>query len=245
MTEETVDSSPGLVARLAGALWLLTFLTASFGLFTSAGMVARDDAPATAANILAGESLYRAASLANIVAGLCYLGVTALLYRLLAPVSRGLSLLAAFFGLGGVAIGGLLYLLQLAPLVILHGGEHPGAITSVQLEEMALLTIRLGGNAFTICMFFFGIQCLIAGCLIFRSDFLPSLPGGLLMIGGGIYLIVCAARVLSPAWGASLSPLIFPAGLMGEGSVTLWLLFKGVNMDRWAGRAHGIPDPAA
>jgi small-conductance mechanosensitive channel len=68
-------------------------------------LIVRGDAAATATNILASESLFRLAFIADLVAGLCYLGVTVLFYGLLKPVSRSVSLLAAFFGLAGVVIG--------------------------------------------------------------------------------------------------------------------------------------------
>lgn len=44
---------------------------------------------------------------ANLAASACYVAVTLLFYGLFKPVSRSLSLLAAFFGLAGCAIGAL------------------------------------------------------------------------------------------------------------------------------------------
>src|SRR5437899_10509581 len=68
-------------------------------------MIARGDAVTTATNIMASESMFRFGFSADLIACACYMGVTVLLYVLLKPVSRSLSLLAAFFGLAGIAIG--------------------------------------------------------------------------------------------------------------------------------------------
>src|SRR5713226_6248057 len=115
-------------------------------------MIVRDDAAATATNILASESLYRLGFAADLFAGAAYIGVTVLLYDLLKPVSRSLSLLAAFFGLGGVAIGGAGFLTRLAPLVLLGGGQYSSAFTTSQLQAMAMMSLRLYGLGFLVAM---------------------------------------------------------------------------------------------
>lgn len=75
------EGSPRPKARIAGAFWLLTILGGSLALF------------------LHGE-LY---SVAGVIAGASYVVVTLLLYDILKPVSRHLSLLAAVSSLAGRA----------------------------------------------------------------------------------------------------------------------------------------------
>ena len=78
------EASPQLKARTAGVFWLMVFLAGSFALFAGRGTAAF--------------------SAANLVAPLCYIVVTLLLYDLLKPVNRCVSLLAAVFGLAGCAV---------------------------------------------------------------------------------------------------------------------------------------------
>ena len=59
----------------------------------------------------------------------------------------------------------------------------------------------------------------------------------LLAIGGSSYVISSFANFVSPAFGAHVSPFIIPAALVGEGSLTLWLLVMGVNVQRWKEQA--------
>ena len=232
MTERIAEESPRLKARIAGGLWWLCIVAGIVGFIAGGRLIVANDAAATAANILANESLFRLGFAANLISGLSYVGVTVFIYYVLKPVSRSLSLLAAFFGLAGVAIGGVAWVSNLVPLVLLHGDQYLSAFTTSQLQAMSLFALKLQMLVFTIGMVFFGIQCILIGCLIARSTFLPRILGVLLAIGGTCYVIASFANFLLPL-GARLVPIIMPVALIGEGSLGLWLLVKGVNVQRW------------
>src|SRR5258706_4381599 len=111
--ERIAEASPRLKARIAGGLWLLCIIASVGGIIASVGgfiaaapLIVANDAAATAKNILANESLFRLGFAADLTSGLSYLGGTVFLYYVLKTVSKSLSLLAAFFGLAGVAIRG-------------------------------------------------------------------------------------------------------------------------------------------
>jgi hypothetical protein len=78
--------------------------------------------------------------------------------------------------------------------------------------------------------------CLILGYLIFRSGYLPKLIGVLMQIAGLCYLTDSFALVLSPPLADRLFPVILLPALVGEASLCLWLLVKGVNVSRWRAR---------
>jgi hypothetical protein len=79
---------------------------------------------------------------------------------------------------------------------------------------------------------FCGFYCLLIGYLIFRSTFLPRILGVLMAFGGLGWL-----TFLSPPLANYLSPYNLAPGLLGEGSLTLWLLVMGVNVHRWKEQA--------
>jgi len=168
------------------------------------------------------------------------LGATVFLYYVLKLVSRSLSLLAAFFGLAGVAIGGVAWVSHLAPLVLLHGDQYLAAFTTSQVQAMSMIALKLQMQVFNIGMVFFGVQCFVIGYLILRSTFLPRVLGILLGIGGLSYVIVCFANFLLPLLGARLTPFIFPVAFIGEGSLAVWLLVKGVHVQRWKDQASAV-----
>jgi hypothetical protein len=80
---------------------------------------------------------------------------------------------------------------------------------------------------------FFGFYCLLIGYLIFKSTFLPRILGVLMAFGGLGWL-----TFTSPTLAHYLSPYNFFPGLVGEGALTLWLLVRGVNAQRWKEQAE-------
>jgi hypothetical protein len=80
---------------------------------------------------------------------------------------------------------------------------------------------------------FFGVHCFLVGYLILRSTFLPRLVGWLMMFGGLGWLTFSLVNLLSLPLGRSASPVLMIPGILGEVSLTLWLLVMGVNVQRW------------
>lgn len=241
MTGRIAEASPSSTARLAGVFWLLTILTGGFAMFAAGRHVLYGDAAATAANVLAHESSYRVGIVANLIAGVCYLAATLFVYELLKPVNRILSLLAAFFSLAGCTIGALGSGIQLAPLVVLGGAQPVSVFTVEQLQGLALTFLRLGAQVSNISFAFFGLHCLLVGSLILRATFLPRTVGALMAFGGLGWLTLSFANLLSPSFGLSLFPYILAPGILGEVSLTLWLLVRGVNVERWKQQAGVSP----
>lgn len=240
MVERIGEESPSLKARIAGALWLTAIVTGLSAFIIRSPLMVPGDAAATAANILASESLYRLSFVSDLVAGICYLGVTVLLYGLMKPVSRSVSLLAAIFGLAGVIIGSVTSLNDLAALGILRSEQYSSVFTTSQLQAMAQMSLRVSGLGFNLAMVFFGLQVFSIGTLIIRCIFLPRILGVLLAIGGLSYIISSFANFLAPAFGSRLTLFIVQIALLGEGSLTLWLLIKGVNLQRWKEQAIAV-----
>ncbi len=79
---------------------------------------------------------------------------------------------------------------------------------------------------------FFGPYCLLLGYLIFRSTFLPRILGVLMALAGVGWLIF-----LSPL-ANQLSTYLKVLGFLSEMSLMLWLIVKGVNVQKWKERAR-------
>jgi Domain of unknown function (DUF4386) len=148
---------------------------------------------------LVGRTPVAYSDAANLISIACYIALTLLFYALFKPVSRSLSLLAAFFSLVGCAV---------TVLSVFH-------LTSPHLP-----------------LRFFAPYCLRIGYLIFRSTFLPRILGVLMVLAGLGWL-----AFLSPPLASHLSKHIKVLGILGEGSLMLWLLVFGVNVQRWNAQA--------
>jgi hypothetical protein len=233
MTDRIAEASPLFKARMAGACQLLEAVGATFGQVIVLGkLVVSGNASATAANILGHERLFWLGFASSLMGVVFHIAWALLIYVLLKPVNRSLSLLAAFFVLVCCAMQALTSLLYLAPLLILQGGSSLSAFTAEQLQALAVMFLKLNQYAFNTDLVFFGFWCILTGYLIFRSTFLPRVLGVLVMISGLGWM-----TYLYPPLAYRLSLLITAASALGEIPMELWLMVKGVNVQRWKEQA--------
>lgn len=234
MMERIAEPSPRLKARMAGVFQLLEALTATFGQVVVLGwLVVSGNAAATAANILGHERLFWLGFASSLIGIAFHIAWALLMYELLKPVNRSLSLLAAFVILVGCAIQALTSLFYLAPLLVLQGGSSVSAFTSEQLQALALMFLKLNAYAFNIDLVFFGLWCVLTGYLIFRSTFLPRILGVLLAISG----LGFVTYLYPPLAYHLFIPYIAATSALGEIPLELWLIVMGVNAQRWKEQA--------
>ena len=89
-------------ARIAGVLFLVSFVAGGFGeAYVPSQLIVSGDAAATAGNIKAFGSLFRWGFAGYLVEAVCDIGLSLIFYVLLRPVRKDIALLAAFFGLVG------------------------------------------------------------------------------------------------------------------------------------------------
>src|ERR1044072_750889 len=92
-------------ARIAGLLFLVSLVAGGLGeAYIPSKLGVSTDAAATVADLKTLEAFYPAGFATFLVESLCDISLVLILYALLKPVSKNLSLLAAFFGLVGPAI---------------------------------------------------------------------------------------------------------------------------------------------
>jgi hypothetical protein len=110
---------------------------------------------------------------------------------------------------------------------------------------LAYLPLQAYANGFGVSLIFFGCECIVLGYLIFRSGYLPKVVGVLMQIAGLCYLTNSFALILSPSLAAQLFPVILLPAFVGEASLCLWLLAKGVNVLKWKARDSAKPGSIA
>lgn len=223
--------SPTSIARITGALYLVVIVCAGFAEgVVRTGLIVGGDPAATAANILASETLFRAGLAADVIAFMCDAAISVLLYLLLRPVGRRVAMLAAAFRLiAHPAIGSINLLNHIGALMVLTGGDTLAAFDPAELQALAYTLLEAHGMGYLIAGAFFGVHCLLLGFLIYRSGFLPRLLGTLMALAGTGYLIETFGNFMVPGHEAALALVVaIPAGI-GEISLALWLLIKGVD----------------
>ncbi|MBV9925740.1 MAG: DUF4386 domain-containing protein [Acidobacteria bacterium] len=237
--DRIAEASPRSTARIAGVLYLINILTGVFAQgFVSDRLVASGDAAATAANILAHESLFRLGFAVYLIEMACQVAVTVLLYKLLKPAGRSVSLLAASLSLVGIAVKTVGRLFYIAPLLVLGGASYLSVFTAEQLRALALLLLEVNEKGAAIGLIFFGFYAVLKGYLIIRSTFLPRILGVLAVLAG-----LGLLTFLHLPLGYRLFPYTAALGLLGSVPQILWLIVVGVNEQRWkeqAGAARGF-----
>jgi hypothetical protein len=234
MTSRTARTSPLILARVAGFLYLLTVPLGIFTLMVvPSRLIVSGDAAATARNIMASESLVRIDIVSVLLGSVIAIFYLLILYKLLKPVSKDMAVLMVILGLTGNPIAMLTEFTQLGVLQLLSGADYLTVFTAAQLQALAYLFLRLHTYGINIAFIFSGLWLLPLGYLVFKSGFLPRILGVLLIIGGFGYLIDVFAGFLFPGSNLSIGLITGLAEIM----FLLWLLVKGVNVEQWEKRA--------
>jgi hypothetical protein len=173
------------------------------------GLVTQGSAAKTATDILAHQSLFRLGILSLVLVVALDVVVAWALYRVFEPVSRRISMLAAWLrvvyaGIFAVAITQLVEALRMAHA---HGG--------------ALARINTFSDIWDAGLVLFGIYLLLIAYLAYRSSFVPNLLAVLLAIAGLGYLFDSVGRA------AGSSPDVSAFTFVGEFLLALWLVIRG------------------
>lgn len=234
--DHEVQISPQIYARIGGVLYLIVIIIGLSGeAFVRNGLIVSGDATATAEKIRAAEFLWRVSIAGELFLLICAVALALIFYVLLRPVSRDLALLAVFFNLVSIALEAAASLRLMETLFPLANANYLKVLDPGQLHALAYLSTRSHEHGFGAALIFFGCECLILGYLIFRSGYLPKVIGVLMQIAGLCYLTNSFALILSPSLAARLFPAVLLPAFVGETSLCLWLLVKGVNVSKMEG----------
>jgi hypothetical protein len=239
-----IEGTPiGKLARVAGLLYLAIFVL--WPLSTLVGestIVIGGDAAATAENLIANETLFRWGMVGQSVVILIELVLAAVLYVIFRPVSRPISLAAAFGRMAeGVAMAVKLLTGMLA-LFVVAGTGALAAFDREQLDALGMVFLDANGFMDLVWGLFFALHLVLLGWLVYKSGFCPKLIGILLLLAGGGYFAETFGLFLNPDLGGTLETLVVVLAVPGELVFALWLVTKRINEDAWQQRALEAKD---
>ena len=222
-------------ARIAGILTLLIVVLAPFSMiYVPTTLVVPGDAATTANNIMASEGLFRLGMAIDSIIFLIEIVLTVLLYILLKPVNKTLSLMAAFSRLAMTVIQGINLLNYFFVLLLLSGAGYLTVFAPDQLDTLALLFLNAHADAILIWGLFFSLHLFLYGYLVYKSGYIPRLIGVLLIIASLSYLLQGFGNILFPQYKGVFTSIGFLSSI--EIALPLWLLIKGVNVEQWQKR---------
>lgn len=230
-TNEKINSIQK-TARITGILILMMAVIAPFGmLYIPSTLIVPGDATTTANHMMAAEGLFRLGIVSDSVVFLIEIVLCALLYGLLKPVNKTLSLVAAFARLAMTIVQSINLLNYLFVLLLLSGADYLKVFPTDQLQALVLLFLNAHEAVVLIWGTAFALHLLVSGYLVYRSGYLPRMVGGLLIIAALCYFTQSFGTMLFPQSKALFASI----GLLSivEIALPLWLLIKGVNVEAW------------
>jgi hypothetical protein len=232
------SDNPGPVlgyARIAGWLYLFIIVVGFYvEMFVRGRIIVAADAAATTQNLSALAPLWRLGFGGEITMWVFSIFIMGVLYMLLRPVNGTLALVALLFNIMDTAIEALnATLCNFGALFLSNAGGALNAFSQSQLAALAALALRLHEFGFGAGLLFFGFVLILNGYLMTRSTYFPRWLGDLAAIGGACYVLNSYGLFVAPKLQDAIFPFILLPSLFAELSISLWLIFKGVNVERW------------
>jgi hypothetical protein len=185
------------------------------------GLVTPGNAAKTASKISAHESLFRFGFLSLFIVAALDAVVAWLLFRVFAPVNRGLSAVAAWSRTAYAAI----FVVAVSKLIGIPGLLSPrggGSRFTSQTQDQVLHRITTFNDIWNVGLILFGVYLITLAYLAFRSGFVPKFISVLLAMAGFAYLFDSFTALTIRATDTPLSTV----SAIGEFVFALWLIVR-------------------
>ena len=117
----------------------------------------------------------------------------------------------------------------------MRGSGYLQTFSSEQLNSLTLLSLKFYGFAGMIFTAYYGMAWIVRAVLMFRSAYFPKFLAVLMAAGGIGFVVRNFLMILAPAYASEvLLLLMVPGGLV----MTIWLLWKGVDVAKWNARVR-------
>jgi uncharacterized protein DUF4386 len=219
-------------ARITGLVYLAMILVAPFSLLYVPGkLIVRDNAAATAKNILAHETLFRLSIFGDLIGHVIFICLGIALYRLLSNVNKTWAALMVGFVLVSAAVGFLDTLNNIAAVIFFKGAEFLSVFDKAQREALGMFFIKLHNQGIFMDEIFWGVWLFPFGWLVYLSGFLPRFLGIWLMLACFGWVALSAIAIFSPIYYEAAFKWLQPV-FFAEMAFMLWVLIRGANVAR-------------
>ena len=229
---ETNLSSLKKTARLAGLLYFIWVLTGLYGVFyIPSQTIVPGDAAATANKILGNEFLFRTGIINDIISTTIWVFIALVLYRLFKQVNERQAKLLVALVIVQIPAVFFMEALNITSLMILKG-EVLKTFAISQRQDLAMMFFKINDYGSLVLETFWGLWLLPFGLLAYNSKFIPRILGVFLILNGIAYIIPSFTSLLFPNYATIVSRFALPFWILGEISIMLWFLIKGVKTEQ-------------
>lgn len=215
-------------ARYAGFMYLIVILSGVYIIMYLPSIISiTGDAAIVADNILSNEFLFRTGIFGDLISNTFYVLLVLALYRLLKQINPYWAKLMVTLVVVQIPTVFFIEAFNITSLMILKG-ELLVSLELAERQDIAMLFLNIGNYCALTLEIFWGLWLLPFGMLIYKSQFIPRIFGILLFIAGIAYINDSVVTVLFPNYSHYLNLPTIILVAIGEISITLWLLIKGV-----------------
>ena len=220
------NMNPNKIARIAGLLYIPPWILSLVAIFLRQNLIVVGDTASTAKNIAASEFTFSLSIVMDLAVQVVFIFLVLVLYKLLQNVNKNQAVLMAVLFLVSVPLA-MLNTLNLFAVQLLSSNTTP-------FQDLVPIFLELNEIGIYIAYIFWGLWLFPFGYLAYKSGFIPKILGIYLMISCFGYLIDFATYFFFPEFSISVNMFTGWAELF----ICLWLLIKGVNVEKWQKLAH-------
>jgi Domain of unknown function (DUF4386) len=216
-------------ARIAGLWYLILAIGSGYSWTYISKTFVIESADFTSKNILATETQYIISILLSMVGQIGFILLALALYRLFRDVNRTQARLMLTLVIVSVGVMFVNIIFQTSALIVLSRSHYLISFSSTQITEIATLFLHLNIIGVYVVDIFWGLWLLPLASLTYQSRFFPKIITWALVISGIGYIVDSVSFLFSQEVHSLLrNYLSFPEAL-GEVTLLLWLLIKGVS----------------
>ncbi len=197
------------LTRIAGLLYLVVVAAGLVVLkIVPDQIIVAGDAAATANNLRASETLFRAATLVDLLAEVLFLIVVLALYRIFKGVHEGLAAVMVVFVVISLPIILIAVSFEIVAVSLVGNTDLGPAFGRPQVDALASLLLALHDKALLVDEMLWGLWLFPLGALQLRSGFVPRVVGFLAIVAGAGYVLDFAISLVVPDAANSLSSVV-------------------------------------
>ena len=221
------------LARIAGFCYLVVIATGLFSeVFVRQALRISNNSLATAQNIQANEMLFRWGFVTDLINFVVGIPTILIIYHFFKKSYKVLLQIALALVIIQTAIIAVNLLNQITPLLLLSNDSYLNTFQQNQLATLSLLSLNIQSQGYAIGLVFFGLYCILVGFVIYKTTAIPKILGILYAIAGLCYLINSFTMFLSKGFANPLFIYLAIPIFIGELSLCLWLLIKGIDTSK-------------
>ena len=226
-----VDRTPVIYARVAGLAYVVIIMIGVFSVsYIDTNILVPGDDAATVDNMMNNELRFRISTVSEIIMYVIVVLLSHTLYVILKGVNKNLALLALLLRAGEAIIGAVITVLTgFIPLLLLNG---EAAFEREYLQALVGLFLQVRSGGLDVVLIFIGIGGTIFCYLFFAAKYIPRILAVWGMITYLSMLILAIVSILSPDLPESTKMIFYAPGGLFEVIIGLWLLIKGINVEK-------------